>query len=120
LRGEEELALEYLAKALALRAFELKYVHRRGTLLQALGRTEEAAKAFDQAKQLELCESRLNEIVRGGDLEYATPDVCLEVADLCEKRGRQLQADGWRYGAEQLRRQAAMQGGGFPAGAGER
>jgi tetratricopeptide (TPR) repeat protein len=101
-RGDDELALEYLEKALALRPSELQYVHRRGVLQQVLGRTEEAAETFADAKQLELCESRLNEIVRSGALEYPTVDVCLEVADLCEKRGRKLQADGWRYGARQL------------------
>jgi len=105
-RRDDALALEYVEKALVLRPFELQYVHRRAVLLQVLGKTEKAAEAFAEAKELELCESRLNEIVRSGALENPTVDVCLEVAELCEKRGRKMQAEGWRYGARQLTRQA--------------
>jgi len=119
-RGDDELALEYVEKALTLRPFELQYVHRRGVLLQALGRAEEAAEAFADARQLELNESRLNEILRSGALEPPTAEVCLEVADLCEKRGRKLQADGWRYGARQLHPQTKHQRSAVPGGVNDR
>ncbi|OHB84864.1 MAG: hypothetical protein A2V98_16630 [Planctomycetes bacterium RBG_16_64_12] len=104
LRGDDALALGYLEEATALRPSELRYVHRRGVLLQAMGKTEEAAQAFAGAKQLEQCESRLATIVLSNELERPTVDLCLDVADLCEKRGRKLQAAGWRHVAQQLPR----------------
>ncbi len=120
LRGNDELALEYLDEALAMRPHELKYVHRRGMLLQGLGKADEAAEAFSRMRQLEMCKSRLSVITRSGDLDSPTPELCLEVADLCEKRGREMQAAGWRFGAEQLRMQATMRRGAVPGGLGER
>ena len=104
LRDDDEIALNHLETALALRPVERQYVHRRGMLLRVLGKTEEAIEAFADAKQLGLCESRLATIVLSNDLERPTVELCLEVADLCEKRGKQLQAAGWRYGARQLQR----------------
>ncbi|MFH1266899.1 MAG: tetratricopeptide repeat protein [Planctomycetota bacterium] len=120
LRGKGEAALEHLGEAIALRPFERQHLHRRGTLLQVLGRAEEAAKAFADAKQIEQCESRLATIVLSGELERPSVDLCLQVADLYEKRGRKLQATGWRYVAGQLAREAAGRGSTVPAGAGGR
>ena len=111
LRADEERALEYVDKALDLRPSELQYVFHRGVRLQVLGRSEEAAETLTGAKELEACESRLNEIVRSGALEMPTVEVCLEVAELCEKRGRRMEADHWRCEARQIQGQTKHLGG---------
>ena len=113
---DDQLALEYVERALALRPFELEYVYHRGMLLQALGKTDEAAKTLTEAKQLETGESRLNEIVRSGVLDSPTAETCLEVADLCEKRGRKLQAGLWRGEARQIQAKARQLGSAASAG----
>lgn len=94
--GSNEMALDLLNRALEIRPFELKYIHRRGLVHQKLGRTSEAATDFQRANLLESCATRLTEIVLSGALEQLTPKICLELSELAEKRGRQSQGAGWR------------------------
>jgi tetratricopeptide (TPR) repeat protein len=113
--GNTTAALELLNRALHLRPFELKYVHRRGILLQKLRRIDEAAVDFQRANVLEGCATRLTEIVLAGGLERLTAGVCRELAELSERRGRPLQKAGWQ---EVLRRNGALSNMGDSLGSG--
>lgn len=99
-----ELALRELELAFTMRPFELKYVHRRGTLLHTLGRNDAAADALKRAAELEVCQKRLTEIVYSGALETLTAAESEEIAELCERRGRASHAAGWHSVANRLRR----------------
>jgi tetratricopeptide (TPR) repeat protein len=102
-----ESALELIERALAQRPFELKYVQLRGRYLQLLGRSELAAQAFAESRDLGACEIRLTEIVWSGALQQPDAALAGEVAELCRRRGRELEAELWdtlarRLAAEQL------------------
>ncbi len=100
-------ALAAVEAALERRPFELKYVHRRGLLLQRLGRAEEAAACFRRSDELGKCEMRLTELVWGGALAPPTRETCAEIADLCARRGRERHAAGWsHWGARPAQRTA--------------
>ena len=103
--GENDFAhaLRQIDQALKLRPFEIKYVHRRGMILQRLGRGEDAAAAFRRANDLEAKQMKLTEIVLSGELMEPTPALCEEIAALCKFRGQTLQADGWRLLSERLK-----------------
>jgi tetratricopeptide (TPR) repeat protein len=120
IEGNDAAALESLDQALAVRPFELRYVHRRAILLQALGRQAEAAESFQQANRLEAVQTKLTEIVLSGQLERPTVALCDDVARLCDERGRSAQAAGWREVTERLKRTgttepSARAGGRFPS-----
>jgi tetratricopeptide (TPR) repeat protein len=101
-RGELDEALQHIERALRRRPQELAYVQRRGALLQLLGRGEEAADCFATANQLESYVGQLTAIVLSGELEQPTPALCDKIADLCQKRGKRLQAETWKRAATQL------------------
>jgi len=98
-QGDIQAALELVERALERRSSELRYVQRRGALLQLLGRSDEAAECFAFANQLESYVGRLTEIVLSGDLENPTRELCYEIAGICERRGKTLQADTWKRAA---------------------
>ncbi len=103
-RGNVPLALELIERSTSRRPHELRYVQRRGALLQLLGRTQEAADCFAQANRLESYIGRLTEIVLSGDLDRPSPELCREIAEICEQRGKALQAETWKLASQSLER----------------
>jgi tetratricopeptide (TPR) repeat protein len=101
-RGATQQALQALEQALQRRPHELAYLHRYAALLRETGRTEEAEQARERAKDLEECKSRLEFLVHSGELENPTRELCLELAELCQRRGHPAQADGWRHLAQRI------------------
>jgi tetratricopeptide (TPR) repeat protein len=95
-RGEVKNAIEMSEQALKRRPHELPYVHGYAQLLQQSGRREDASQVIQRARELETCKSRLELIVLSGDLERLTPDLCREIAFLCDCRGQRTQAAAWR------------------------
>ncbi len=108
-RGQHEQAMSLLSQAMKLRPLELKYVHRHGMLLRRAGRHDESAARLRLANQLESCQTRLTEIVLSGAPDRPTAKLCRELAELCEVRGRQLEARGWRSIAQRLTAGATVQ-----------
>lgn len=102
-RGDLEQALRQIEVALGRRPYELRYVQRHGALLRLLGQTAASARQLERANQLEACIGRLTEIVLSGQLDNPSADLCREIAELCTKRGKLLQAEVWRRAAEELR-----------------
>ncbi|MBC8352673.1 MAG: hypothetical protein H8E66_11825 [Planctomycetes bacterium] len=98
-QGEVDAALERIERALERHPSELRYVQRRGALLQLLGRGDEAADCFSRANQLESYVGRLTEIVLSGDLENPTQELCGEIAEICQQRGKKIQAETWKRAA---------------------
>jgi tetratricopeptide (TPR) repeat protein len=98
-RGHLDAALKCIEQSLQRRPEELRCVQRRGTLLQLLGRTDEAADCLARANHLESYFGRLTEIVLSGDLENPTPELCREIADICQQRGKSIQAQTWQHAA---------------------
>lgn len=94
--GRNAEALDLLERALERRPAEIKYVHRRGMLLQKLGRRVAADEAFRTANRLEGCQMELTEIALSGALADPTPELCRQLAKLCDCLGRTRQAAGWR------------------------
>lgn len=94
--GDLQRAARFAEEALRRRPHELPYVHGYAGLLVESGRTAEAVKHMHKAREIEACKSRLDELVQSGELESPTRQLCLEVADLCERRGHLAQANGWR------------------------
>lgn len=107
-QDELDAALEHIERSLKRRPDELQYVQRRGTLLQLLGRTEEAADTFARANQLESYIGRLTEIVLSGDLENPTPELCREIAEICRLRGKTLQAETWKHAAAHVENSSGL------------
>ena len=101
-RGNLEQALQQIEVALGRRPYELRYVQRHGALLRLLGQAAASARQLERANQLEACIGRLTEIVLSGQLENPSADLCREIAELCTKRGKLLQAEVWRRAAEEL------------------
>lgn len=102
--GDPPAALARLERALQLRPFELKYVHRRAVLLSAAGRKPEAAEAFEIAGRWEACQKQLTEVALSGRLQQPEPELCLEVAELYDCRARPFYAERWRRLAARLDR----------------
>lgn len=100
--GNIEQALQQIEVALAINPDELRYVQRRGALLRLLGRSDEATRLLERANQLEACIGRLTEIVLSGQLENPSVELCRELAELCDRRGKLFQAQVWRRAAEEL------------------
>ncbi|MBI2480811.1 MAG: tetratricopeptide repeat protein [Planctomycetia bacterium] len=98
-RGDIDAALDRIERALERRPSELRYVHRRGALLQLLGRSDEAAACFVRANQLESYIGRLTEIVLSGELENPTRKLCDEITEICQQRGKTIQAETWKRAA---------------------
>lgn len=101
-QGNLAAALELIEQTLQQRPDELRYLQRRGTLLQLLGRPDEAAECLTRANQLESYIGRLTEIVLSGDLENPTAELCREIAGICRQRGRTVQAQTWQHAAAHL------------------
>ena len=97
-----EEAMKHLEAALSLRPFDLKYLQTRGSLLQTLGEAETAAEVFRHVHPRATAEQRLLQIVLGEQLEQPTVELCREVAELYEIRGRNNLASGWRMVADRL------------------
>lgn len=98
-QGEFDAALERIELALDRQPSELRYVQRRGKLLQLLGRSDEAADCFARANRLESYIGRLTDIVLSGDLENPTRELCGEIAEICRQRGKMIQAETWNRAA---------------------
>ncbi|MEZ6130150.1 MAG: tetratricopeptide repeat protein [Planctomycetaceae bacterium] len=96
-----EKAMPHLQSALDLRPFDLQYMQARGSLLQSLGQADAAAKVFEQIAPQALAKQRLLQIVLTENLEEPTVELCREVAELYEVRGRSKLASGWRMIADQ-------------------
>ena len=101
-RGELDDALRHIEQALQRKPKELAYVQRRGALLRLLGRGDDASDCFATANRLESHIGRLTEIVLSGDLDQPTGALCREVSELCQQRGKQLQAETWKRAAAQM------------------
>lgn len=97
-------ALAFLDKAIELRPQEPSYLQRRGALLLDFGRKQEAAACFASANQLEGYVGRLTEIVLGSELEHLTPELCRELAEISEQRGRPIQAEAWQRAVKSTER----------------
>jgi tetratricopeptide (TPR) repeat protein len=98
-QGDMVAALQRIEQALERRPNELRYVQRRGALLRLVGRSDEAADCFARANRLESYVGRLTEIVLSGDLENPTRELCSEIADICQQRGKPIQAETWKRAA---------------------
>lgn len=93
-------ALEQIEQAIRLRPSEVRYVQFQATILQALKRAADAAKAREQAARLIKAEQELYIIVSRGDLEHPTPAIMQQVARRCRESGRSVQAQAWEHLAQ--------------------
>ncbi len=100
--GRFEEALQDVDRTLQQRPYEVAYLQRSGSLQQRLGHADEAREKFREANRLEAIQAKLVEFVFRGVLEHPTPEICHAVAELCDGRGRQLQARGWRMLAAKM------------------
>ncbi|MEX0714041.1 MAG: tetratricopeptide repeat protein [Pirellulales bacterium] len=95
-RADPKAALFCFERALRRRPRDREYLQYQATLLKTVGRQREAARAFRAVSRIERCRWQLLELVLNGQVERPTPSLCLELAELCEIRGRGRQAEGWR------------------------
>lgn len=102
-RGELDAALAAVSEACRRYPRSLTYQHARVTLLRLLGRGDDAvALAADVAARRE-ADRRLYVVVHSGELDRPTPALLHEVAELCDRQQKSLQATGWRILANQRR-----------------
>lgn len=94
-RRRFEDALAAYTTAARLRPRELRYLHSQATLLQIVGRTEEAAKLQSEVEARRNAERQLYLIVNGGQLNEASAKVCSDISEIQRSLGKNLQAEGW-------------------------
>jgi len=90
-----DVALEAMTEACRLRPRELRYIHARASLLQLLGRSQEATALQAEVAQRRIADRELSRLVNGGNLHQADISVLMEIARHCRTLGRTFQADNW-------------------------
>jgi tetratricopeptide (TPR) repeat protein len=110
IEDDSEDAMRHLNAALQLRPFDLQYLQTRGSLLQTLGKSTEAAQVFQEINPRASAEQRLLQVVLTENLDAPTVEVCREIAELYEIRGRHNLASGWRMNADRLAAAASSAG----------
>ncbi len=94
-RRKYEDALHAYTTAAGLRPRELRYLHSRATLLQIVGRTQEATELQTQVEARRVAERQLYLIVNGGGLSDGSAVVCNDISRIQRILGKNLQAEGW-------------------------
>jgi tetratricopeptide (TPR) repeat protein len=94
-RRKYEDALHAYTTAAGLRPRELRYLHSRATLLQIVGRTQEATELQTQVEARRVAERQLYLIVNGGGLGDGSAVVCKDISRIQRILGKNLQAEGW-------------------------
>lgn len=101
-RTDYELALTYMARAIAIRPSDPEYESRRARLLQRVGRAEEARQAYVHSHELARSELDLWDLSRELGARDPTTAECLHVARLYESLGKPRPAAAWRRLAVQM------------------
>jgi len=94
-KKQYEAAQSEIQQALETNPHELKYLQHSAMLQQILGHPEAAQSLFKQVKTLGALDRELYKIVSSGVLDHATPEDCLQIADICKKLGRDVESSKW-------------------------
>jgi len=94
-RRQYAAALESITEACRLRPREGQYLQTRLTLLQILGRTDEAAVVQADLESRRTAVQEIYQIVSRGDLNQQSENVLGEIARHCRTLRKLEQADGW-------------------------
>jgi len=94
-RRQYATALESISEACRLRPREGQYLQTRLTLLQILGRTDEAGILQADLESRRAAVQEIYQIVSRGDLNQQSENVLGEIARHCRTLKKLEQADGW-------------------------